>query len=863
MGALLALPIVYTSENDQSPNWEDIIIDQAAPRDIRASHTFAVVQVNTTDLEESQRQAASQVLSVWDWNEDLSSDVNSRIEYSFHLMRRKLADFANNVVLPPTNNRENLQVLPRTDELIEDSIGPDSDVILSPDSDLYSVQAPAENAQNDLLVILSDPVFQLTDAEMEDFVEEHSHHFSNHLRVSLEEEFILPLAQLHFSSEVEAEIQRLVGQILSLKLIDRYSVDDLIAQQERGIVLRRIRGGETVSEVTISDFSAFLGADQASNQIMRQLDELPLDVSEETQDSIVETAIRLINNNPNCHFSPGETGIRERLARNTVEPTTTTTTFRNNALLLSEGQIVTEQLYQTIQIMTSSDQSSEQKNINEVIVGGVIYILIVLFGLMTYGDRFIRRFNPNLRDLICMSAILLVMLSLTRGMLILGDVFVEQMNWIPLTAYYAAIPFAAGAMLVRIVLNAESALIYSITYSLLVLIMIPEHPIFGAYALIGSLSGTGAVEVVNTRITLFKGGIVVSMINLAFALSIVLLGSQLLTLDAIFIALMAFSGGIFVAILVTGLLPVLESTFKYISDFKLLELSNPNHPALRELLLHAPGSYQHSMAVASLVEAACKSIGANTLLGRVGCYYHDIGKAKNAHYFAENQRGKNPHDKLKPHMSALIIKSHVKDGVDMAIRYGLPREIIRFIDEHHGTSQISFFYHKAKELEDPEIQEVNEKDFRYPGPKPQTTETAICLLADGIEAASRAMQDPTPARLQGLVQRMVNQAFTDGQLDECDLTLRDLDAIAREFIRILLSFYHRRPEYPDSKKENNQASTKSTEVSEKEFKDVGGNSDQELRTKEEPRSKRDSNKGTATLKRLGIDKIGTFDPPNK
>ena len=246
---------------------------------------------------------------------------------------------------------------------------------------------------------------------------------------------------------------------------------------------------------------------------------------------------------------------------------------------------------------------------------------------------------------------------------------------------------------------------------------------------------------------------------------------------------------------------VFEATFGYTTDIKLLELSNLNHPLLRELILRAPGSYQHSMMVGSLREAAAENIGCNSLLARVGAYYHDVGKAKNPGYFAENQKyGENPHDKLKPNMSALIIKAHVKDGIELARAHRLPKEIIDFIEQHHGTSLIRYFYHKAKEMEDPDIPEVDEKDYRYPGPKPQSRETAICLLADGIEAASRAMPDKTPARLKGLVHNMINKAFTDGQLDECDLTLKDLNAIAQAFIRILNAIYHYRPEYPDQKK---------------------------------------------------------------
>jgi putative nucleotidyltransferase with HDIG domain len=282
----------------------------------------------------------------------------------------------------------------------------------------------------------------------------------------------------------------------------------------------------------------------------------------------------------------------------------------------------------------------------------------------------------------------------------------------------------------------------------------------------------------------------------------------LFTAQAPIMLLLGFCGGIASGFVVSSILPVFEAGFAYTTDIKLLELANLNHPLLRELILRSPGSYHHSMMVGSLCEAAAEEIGCNSLLARVGAYYHDIGKSKNPGYFAENQKfGENPHDKLKPNMSALIIKAHVKDGIEMARQQRLPKEIIAFIEQHHGTSLISYFYHRAKQLEDPNIPEVNEKDYRYPGPKPQMRETAICLLADGIEAASRSMKVKSPDKLKGLVQTMINRAFTDGQLDECDLTLKDLNAIADAFTRILTGIYHHRPEYPGGKKKETTSTT--------------------------------------------------------
>jgi len=251
------------------------------------------------------------------------------------------------------------------------------------------------------------------------------------------------------------------------------------------------------------------------------------------------------------------------------------------------------------------------------------------------------------------------------------------------------------------------------------------------------------------------------------------------------------------AVLVAGIIPVFEIIFGYTTDIKLLELSRMDHPVLKELSMKAPGTYHHSLVIGSLVEAAAMEISANPLLARVGAYYHDIGKLKKPDYFIENVQGENRHDKLASNMSALIIISHVKEGVAMARRHKLGKEIINVIQQHHGTSLIRYFYQKAKDQEVPDIQEINEQNFRYPGPKPQTREAGLVMLADAIEAASKTILDPDKAKIQGMVQKITNRIFTDGQLDECELTLKDLNAIARSFNRVLNGIFHQRVEYPE------------------------------------------------------------------
>jgi putative nucleotidyltransferase with HDIG domain len=245
-----------------------------------------------------------------------------------------------------------------------------------------------------------------------------------------------------------------------------------------------------------------------------------------------------------------------------------------------------------------------------------------------------------------------------------------------------------------------------------------------------------------------------------------------------------------------GLLHLFEMLFGITTNITLLELSDLNNPILKDLILKAPGTYHHSLIVGNLAEAACDAISANSLLARVGAYYHDIGKIEKAEYFSENEiEAKSRHEALTPTMSALIIINHVKDGIEVARKHNLPASILDFITQHHGTGLIYFFYQRALEKNGDESF-LKEEDFRYPGPKPQTKEAAVVLLADAVEASSRTLSDPTPARIQALTQRIINNKFIDGQLDECDLSLKDLNKIAMSFARILTGIFHSRVEYP-------------------------------------------------------------------
>ncbi|MCX5706443.1 MAG: HDIG domain-containing protein [Candidatus Omnitrophica bacterium] len=279
--------------------------------------------------------------------------------------------------------------------------------------------------------------------------------------------------------------------------------------------------------------------------------------------------------------------------------------------------------------------------------------------------------------------------------------------------------------------------------------------------------------------------------------------------------------GLASSIIVLGVLPIFEYLFSRVTNISLLELADFHHPLLQRLVQEAPGTYHHSLIVGNLSETACRAVCANSLLARIGAYYHDIGKLHQPEYFSENQSMViSKHDTLAPTMSKLVIMNHVKEGVELAKKYKLSQPLIDFIQQHHGNSLVFYFYRRALESLE-EDQDVKEEGFRYPGPKPASKETAIVLLADSVEAAARALKEPTPSKIEELVHKVINNKFIDGQLDECELTLKDLEKISAVFIRLLCGIYHSRASYPEGiRSENNhkKSAKEDSRLSEKDKK---------------------------------------------
>jgi len=355
-------------------------------------------------------------------------------------------------------------------------------------------------------------------------------------------------------------------------------------------------------------------------------------------------------------------------------------------------------------------------------------------------------------------------------------------------------PVALATMLIAILLDADVALMAAAFLAVIVGIVTGQEMKFAAVALANGLAGALSVRKVGDRSDLTRAGLLVGAVSFITMVALGFARSERFMVTYSFLGVV---NGLVSAIGTIGLFPYLETVFGITSQLRLLELSNPNQPLLRKLLMEAPGTYHHSMIVGNLAEAAAEAVGGDSLLTRVGAMYHDIGKTKRPYFFIENQYGgENPHDKIAPTLSTLILTSHVKDGVELARQHRLPEVVIDFIRQHHGTTLVKYFYHKAKETGPDE--NWDEKDFRYPGPKPQSKEAAIVLLADSVEAAARTLSRPTPGRIEGLVRKIVKDHLADGQLDESDITLRDLDKICDAFVRVLTGIYHKRVEYPET-----------------------------------------------------------------
>lgn len=489
----------------------------------------------------------------------------------------------------------------------------------------------------------------------------------------------------------------------------------------------------------------------------------------------------------NLIYNKEATERKIEAAREAVTPVRVT--VQQGEKIIGEGDVVTAHHIQKLEAMGLL----KAKGSVSAVFGLAVLVGVGMALVMTYLHQYKKHIYENEGLLLLLGLIIVSTIALAKTIMA-----------IELSSDYASLlgylfPVAAAAMLIAILLDSRLALLVIPIISIMLGIITGNDMRVALVSMIGGMVGIYSVSRLSTRSDLAKAGLLhVSVANVISIMAVELATRGVNTGILAGGLMVGILNGLFSAVLTIGLLPFLESAFGIVSAVKLLELSNPGQPLLKKLMLEAPGTYHHSIIVGNLAEAAADAVGGDSLLVRVGALYHDVGKVKRPYFFIENQLScENPHEKIAPPLSTLIITSHTRDGAEMATEAKLPQVVKDIIEQHHGTSLVSFFFHRALE-EARDEKTVNEEDFRYEGPKPQTREAAMVMMADSVEAAVRALQKPTPGRIEGLVRRIIKEKLHDGQLDECDLTFKDLDVIANAFVRVLSGIFHARVEYPET-----------------------------------------------------------------
>ncbi len=506
---------------------------------------------------------------------------------------------------------------------------------------------------------------------------------------------------------------------------------------------------------------------------------------------------------PNLIADEKETEAKRGAAIEKVKPIYHSWTVEKNELIIEKGTRVTDRNVAQI----SQIRRVFRPGVTPTLFLGVLLLFLLLGLVAVIYISFIQGVN-FLQDTKGVAIVLINMLF----MIIAADFIVH----LPQPSYF--IPVSGMAMLIALLVGSNIAFIAAVLMSLCISLLIGGGIEVALVLIVGSIVGIFVVRDARRRTRILWAGFLVGLTKFLTIACIGLINEM----DVNFYitdGAWGIAGGILSGFIVMGLLPVFEHLFKIPTNISLLELSDLNHPLLKKLAMEAPGTYHHSIMVGNLAEAACDAIGANSLLARVGAYYHDIGKIPKAEYFSENEMGSgSKHAKLAPSMSALIIAKHVKEGEQIARKYKLNSAITDFIRQHHGDSMISYFYQKAMEKAE-EGTMPKEENFRYPGPRPQTKESAIILLADAVEASSRALDEPTASSIRHLVKKIINNKFIDGQLDECALTLKDMHIIAESFLRVLMGVFHTRLNYPEeSKKQSEEKPANGNKNKQRKFK---------------------------------------------
>ncbi|MGG3798170.1 HD family phosphohydrolase [Metabacillus fastidiosus] len=527
---------------------------------------------------------------------------------------------------------------------------------------------------------------------------------------------------------------------------------------------------------------------EAKNQVHEELQYAPL------RQDILKSATELgkFAITPNYVFDLEATEIKRQQAVDNVKEVQ----IKQGQIIVEEDELINREIYRKLGLVGLLDNEKSYKPF----IGAGLLILLIVAAIIYYFEKLEKQALKKNNYLLLYCLIFSITILLLK--------IVSLFQKIDYTYIGYVVPIAMGPMLIKLLINERLAILTSMILAVTGSIIFNEGVTgtfnfqIGIYYLFGCLGGILFLGEQNLRSKILQAGLFVALINLIIINAVMLITNGTYSnLETGSYFIMASVSGLVSSVLTIGFMPFFETGFGILSAMKLIEYSSPNHPLLRKILTETPGTYHHSVMVANLSESACEAIGANGLLARVGAYYHDIGKTKRPRYFIENQMNiENPHNKLSAQLSKNIIIAHVTDGVEILRKHKMPKEFIDIAEQHHGTTLLKYFYHKAKETNDA----IYEDEFRYPGPKPQTKEIAIISIADSVEAAVRSMSNPTPEKIEKLVRSIIADRLQDNQLNECDITLKELDIIAKSFCETLKGIFHSRIEYPELNKKQKE-----------------------------------------------------------
>ncbi len=593
------------------------------------------------------------------------------------------------------------------------------------------------------------------------------------------------LLETEFGEQVQ---QSLTDAVTSVLARDILAEKGALAALQRRIQRRNPQGGGTT---VLADFSNVLSVDEARRAVELQV----LAISElDTARRRVLAALAASLVRPTLLHNEVETTDLRNAAQEAVDPVVIQ--VRRGRTIVRAGDEVTPLAGYLMQAMrTPSDGTSAWAGLGAMAFSA---LLAVLLGFLLAPAREEPRWQAHAFALA--GAVILIHLVASRGAGFLGRAVAAQLVAEPFSdpaVYVWAVPVASVALITSALENRRSAVVTQTLFSVALTLM-TGNLILGLFALLTGFAGIVFYFHFERRAHLLRVGARIGLVGagLIVALALVRGGGDGDLTRIVFEAASAFVGGVLAAPVVTVLLPMLEPVFERTSELRLMELARRDNPVLRQLALGAPGTYQHSVLVGLLSEAAADSVGANSTFCAAAALYHDIGKLSRANYFVENFRGSSPHDDLPPEESAGIIRRHVTEGIQAAKNLNLPKDVLDVIPQHHGTRLIRVFYEKARLAAEARGETVEEEAFRYQGPRPQTREAAIIMIADSVEAAARSVEEPTREKFERVVDRILEAVVDDDQLVECDITLRDMKRIRHSLLSTLLGIHHKRLSYP-------------------------------------------------------------------